>query len=66
MRFRGGEDARNGLVAPPPDEERTTSPRKVKGRREGVGGAIKEGVVDDSTTERQGEVARASVVEAGV
>jgi len=52
-------------VAPPPDEEHTTSSRKVKGRREGVGGAIKEGVVDD-TTERQGEVARANVVEAGV
>jgi hypothetical protein len=33
--------------------------------REGVGGAIKEGVVDD-TTERQGEVAHANVVEAGV
>ena len=52
-------------VAPPPDEERTTSPRKVKGRREGVGGVIEEGVVDD-TTERQSEVARANVVEAGV
>ena len=34
-------------MAPPPDEERTMSPRKVKGRREGVGGAIEEGVVDD-------------------
>jgi hypothetical protein len=65
VRFRGGEDTRNGLVAPPPDEERTTSQRKVKGKREGVGGAIEEGVVDD-TTERQSEVARASVVEAGV
>jgi len=52
-------------MAPPPNEERTTSPRKVKGRREGVGGAIKEGVVDD-TTERQSEVARATVVDAGV
>jgi len=48
-----------------PDEERTTSPRKVQGRREGVGGAIEEGVVDD-TTERQSEVARVNVVEAGV
>ena len=36
-------------MAPPPDEEPTTSPRKVKGRREGVGGAIEEGVVDDTT-----------------
>ena len=52
-------------MTPPPDEERTTSPRKVKGRREGVGGAIEEGVVDD-TTERQSEVAHANVVEAGV
>jgi hypothetical protein len=52
-------------VAHPPDEECTTSPRKVKGRSEGVGGAIEEGVVDD-TTERQSEVARANVVEAGV
>jgi len=52
-------------VAPPPDEECTTSPRKVKGRREGVGGAIKEGVVD-GTIERQSEVAHANVVEAGV
>jgi hypothetical protein len=50
-------------VAPPPDEERTTLPRKVKGRREGVGGAIEEGVIDD-TTERQSEVARANVTEA--
>ena len=38
--------------------------RKVTDRREGVGGAIKEGVVDD-TTERQGEVARANMVKAG-
>jgi hypothetical protein len=61
VRFRGAEDA------PPPDEERTTSPRKVKGSmREGVGGAIKEGAVDDSITVRQGEVAHANVVEAGV
>jgi hypothetical protein len=52
-------------VAPSPDEEGTTSPRKVKGRREGVGGAIEEGVVDD-ITERQNEVARANVVEAGI
>jgi len=53
-------------VAPPPDEERTTSLRKVNGRRrEGVGGAIEEGVVDD-TTGRQSEVARANVVEAGI
>ena len=53
-------------MSPPPDEENTTSPRKVTGRREeGVGSAIKEGVVDD-TTERQGEVAHANVVEAGV
>jgi hypothetical protein len=52
-------------VSPPPDEERTTSPRKVTGGREGVGGAIKEGVVDD-TTEQQGEVARANMVKAGV
>jgi hypothetical protein len=54
-------------VSPPPDEERTTSPRKVKGRsrREEVGGAIKEGVVDD-TTERQSEVACTNVVEAGI
>jgi hypothetical protein len=52
---------------PPPDEERTStmSPRKVKGRREGVGGAIKEEVVDD-TTKRQSEVACANVVKAGV
>jgi hypothetical protein len=50
-------------VSPPPDEERTTSPRKVTGRREGVGGAIKEGVVDD-TTEQQGEVVRANMVKA--
>ena len=53
-------------MAPPPDEERTTSPRKVRvGGREYIGGAIEEGVVDD-TTERQSEVARANVVEAGV
>jgi hypothetical protein len=52
-------------VSPPPDEERTTSPRKVKGRREGVGVAIEEGVVDD-TTERQSEVACANMVEAGI
>ena len=65
MRFRGGEDTRNGYVAPPPDEERTMSPRKVKGSWEGVGDAIEEGVVDD-TTERQSEVACANVVEAGV
>jgi len=52
-------------VALPLDEERITSPRKVKGRREGVGGAIEEGVVD-GTTERQSEVARANVVEAGI
>jgi len=52
-------------VAPPRDEKCTMSPRKVKGRREGVGGAIEEGVVDD-TTERQSEVARANVVEAGI
>jgi hypothetical protein len=37
------------------------SPRKVKGRREGEGGAIKEGVVDD-TTKQQSEVAHANVV----
>ena len=53
-------------MAPPPDEERTTSPRKVKGRREGVGVAIEEGVLVDDTTERQSEVARANVVDAGV
>ena len=52
-------------MAPPPDEERTTSQRKVNGKGEGVGGAIKEGVVDD-TTVRQSEVARVNVVEAGV
>ena len=52
-------------MAPPPDEERTTSPRKIKGRREGVGGAIGEGVVD-ATTERQSEVAHANMVKAGV
>jgi len=52
-------------VAPPPDEERTRSPRKVKGRREGVGGAIEEVVVDD-TTEQQSEVARANMVKAGI
>jgi hypothetical protein len=40
-------------------------PRKVKGRREGVGGVIEEGIVDD-TTERQSEVARTNVVEAGI
>jgi len=37
----------------------------VKGRREGVGGAIKEGVVD-GTTEQQSEVAHANMVEAGI
>jgi hypothetical protein len=41
------------------------SPRTVKGRREGVGGAIKEGVVDD-TTKQQSEVACAKVVKAGI
>ena len=33
-------------MAPPPDEERTTSPRKVKGRREGVEDAVKGGESD--------------------
>jgi len=54
----------HGYVALPPDEEHTTSPSKVKGRREGVGGSIEEGIVDD-TTERQSEVARTNVVKAG-
>jgi hypothetical protein len=52
VRFRGGEWI-GGFF------------RKVKGRREGVGGAIEEGVVDD-TTERQSEVARPNVVKAGI
>ena len=52
-------------MAPPPDEEHSTSSRKVKGRRDGVGGAIEEGVVDD-TTKGQSEVAYANVVKAGV
>ena len=53
-------------MAPPPDEERTTSPIKVKGRREGVGSAIEEGVLVDDTTKQQSEFARANVVEAGI
>jgi hypothetical protein len=50
----------NGWAVSPP-KDRSTSPLKVEGGREGVEDVIEE-VGDDNITEQQGGVARANVV----
>ena len=59
-----GPHSLNGGAFPPP-EERSVPSLNVKGWREGVCGVVEAGVGDD-TTERQGEVACANMVEVGI